>query len=551
MSGFKINVFSGEMPRANPLTLPPTVAEFALDVRLDNGSLRPWRERLPVHTAPTPVLGFIRVGCCWLTDDGCAEFSLLWPSCEFVMRTGVQPYPEIATFTEACAGQWCRLGVPCPSVAPGASPVSPPNLDPTLRSLETRAYRYSWVNKYGREGGGSPPSAPYQTNDGTTSIVQLPPCPDASYCIERINIYRLATPLEAGGEKSNPQNTEYYFVDSVPCGTTVYTDTKTLFQLGGEQGELSIFTREESIPPPDDLTGVVCLENGMLAGFSPSLQMVVLSEAFAPHSWPLKFYKKLWDKPIALAAVASTLYVGTTGTPYTIDGRNDPQGDGLTTVFRHREPLPCISKASMVAASGGAYYASDDGLVAIAGQNSRVVSESLFSKQDWQKLRPNKMKGALLDGFYFGITDVAGIRLKTNEAEHIDDAKASLTRLSDRPDVMWRSPEGFLYMAQGNVISQWDGAATLRTYTWRNVRQHMPRSTSLNAAGASMGIPGNVTVDHISEKGTFTRNVWQTMDYRLPVWFSVREMQFEFRGTGEIKQAEVGTSVKEQVRVAA
>lgn len=549
MPGFKINTFSGEMPRANPMTMPPSVAEFALDVNLENGSLRPWRERLPVHTAPAPVRGFIRVGCCWLTGP-CAEFSLLWPSCELVVRTGAQDYPEIATFEQACRDEWCRLGVPCPSIAPSAQAAVAPNLDPNLRNLELRAYRYTWVNRLGQEGGGSPPSVPFPTNDGATSIVQLPAnCPDPAYCIERINIYRLATPLESGGEKSNPQNTEYYFVDSVPCGTTVYTDTKTLFDLGGENGELAIFTREESVPPPDNLTGVVCLENGMLAGISG--RFVVMSEPFAPHSWPLKFYKELWETPVALAAVASTLYVGTTGTPYTIDGRNDPQGDGLTTVLRHREPLPCVSKRSMVAASGGAYYASDDGLVAISGQNSRVVSESLFSKVDWQRLHPNRMQGALLDGFYFGISDVAGIRLKTNEAEHIDDAKAALTRLSDRPDAMWRSPEGFLFMAQDGVISQWNGGASDRVYTWRSLRQHLPKSLSLNAGQVDMGIPGNVTVDHVSEKGTFTRNVWETMDYRLPVWFSVREVQLQFSGTGEIMQGGVGTSVKEMVRVAA
>lgn len=550
MPGYKITKFSGEMPRANDRTLPPDIAELALDVNLDNGTLRPWRERLPVHTAPHDVKGFSRVGCCWLTDDACAEFSLLWPSCEFVVRTGVQPYPEFATWDEACAGQWCRLGVPCPSVAPTASPTAPPDPNPALRSLELRAYRYTWVNKYGQEGGGSPPSNSYATNNGTTSIVQIPACPDG-WCITHINLYRLATPLESGGEQSNPQNTEYYFVAQIPCGTTVFTDSLPLLDLGSMGGDLAVFTREESIPPPDDLTGIVCLENGKLAGFSPSLRMVVMSEPFAPHSWPLKDYKKLWDDPVALAAVASVIYVGTTGTPYTIDGSNDCKGDGLSAVFRHREPLPCISKRSMVGGSGVAYYSSNDGLVAIAGQQSRVISEQLLSKTDWQNLRPNRMLGALLDGFYLGFTDVAGIRLRTSETEHTDDIKVAFTRLSDRPVALWRSPEGFLYMANDNVISQWNGAGVLREYRWRSLPAHMPRTLSMNAAQVDMGLPGNVIVDHIGNVGTFTRNVWETMDYRLPVWFNVDQMQAEFRGTGEVKQFGSGTSIKEMRRAAA
>ena len=554
MPAFAIAKFSGEMPRFNTQILPPEFARLALDVDLENGSLRPWRERLPVHTSDAPVRGFIRTGCCWLTSDKCAEFSLLWPSCDFVTRTGVQPYPEFATFVEACADDWARLGVPCPSVAPSASPTAPPNPDPALRSLEMRAYRYSWVNRYNQEGGGSPPSLAYTTNDGTPSIVQIPPCDaDPAFKVVAINIYRLATPLESGGETSNPQNTEYYFVAQVPCGTTVFTDSLSMLDLsGGDSAQLAVFTREESIPPPDDLTNIVCLENGMLAGISG--EFVMQSEPFAPHSWPMKYWRRLWDTPVALAAVGSTLYVGTTGTPYTIDGRNQPGGDGLTSVYRHREPLPCVSKPSMVAGSGAAYFASNDGLVAISGSDSRVISEQLFSKTDWQQLHPNRMRGALLDGYYFGITDIQGIRLKTPDREHTDDARIAFTRVSDRPVALWRSPEGWLYMAEGNVISQWNAGASPRPYRWRSVPEHFNRETSINAAIAEFGLPGNVEVTHYSDKGDFTRRVWgdqHELPYRLPSWFSTTEMVIEFYGTGEMKKWTSGTSVKEARRISA
>lgn len=550
MPGFKIEQFSGEVPRLNPRGLQPSVASFALDVDLDNGTLRPWRERLPVHTAPFNVLGFIRTGCCFLAADKCADYSLLWPSCKFVIRTGVRGYPEFATFDEACADDWCRLGVPCPDVAPSASPVIPAIRDPVTRSLEIRAYRYSWVNKHGQEGGGSPPSTAYTTNDGVTSIVQLPACAaDPAFCITTIRIYRLATPLESGGETSNPQNTEYYFLADVPCGTTVYTDDQSLLDIGGSGGQIGVFTREESIPPPADLTAVVSLENGILAGISG--EFVVMSEPFHPHSWPLKYYKRLWDTPIALAAVASTVYVGTTGTPYTIDGRNDCQGDGLAAVYRHREPLPIANKRSMVAGSGVAYYASVDGLVAVSGSSARVISESVFSRRDWQALHPNLMIGALLDGHYFGFSDVAGIRLKTPEPEHTDSSRVALTRLSDRPQAMWRSPEGFLFMAEGNVISQWNAGAAARPYTWRSTSQFMPSQLSLTAAAAVFGLLGNVEIKHLGNKCQFARTVWESQPYRLPGGFYVTEMKVEFAGTGEIKEWSIGTSVKEQRRVSA
>ncbi len=549
MPGFKIEQFSGEAPRINPRTLTSNVAELALDVDLSNGTLKPWRERLPVYTAPFDVLAFMRGDCCWLAADVCADYSLGWPSCPYVIRTGVAGYPEMATFADACLDQWCRLGPPCPDVAPSASPVSPPDPNPDTRSLEMRAYRYSWVNKYDQEGGGSPPSLAYTTNDGTTSIVQLPPCPSPEWCVTAIRIYRLSTPLESGAEKSNPQNTEYYLVAEVPCGTTVYTDTQTMLDLGGSGGAIGIFTREEALPAPADLTALVCLENGMLAGISG--EFVVMSEPFQPGSWPLKYWKRLWDTPIALAAVASTIYVGTTGRPYTIDGRNDCNGDGLAQVHRHREPLPITNKRSMVAGDGVAYYASVDGLVALSGAQARVVSESIFSRTDWQALHPNLMLGALLDGFYFGFTDVEAIRLKTPESVHTDSPREAFTRLSDRPVAVWTSPEGQLFMAEGAVISQWNGGAADRQYRWRSIATHMPRTTSINAALADIRRPGNVEITHISDRCTYARRVWESVEYRLPASFYVDEIKVEFVGTGEMASWAGGTSVKEARRVSA
>jgi transposase-like protein len=550
MPGFRINGFSGEMPRNNPRLMNQNVAELALDVNLDQGTLRPWRDRLRVSDQDFDVLSMFLTDCCWLASDKCADYALVSPACPLVVRTGVAAYPEIATFEQACANIWCRLGVPCPDVAITASPADP--APPIGYSTTMRSYRYSWVNKFDQEGGGSPPSVSFDVVDGAAVMLQIPPCPaDPSYCVTNVKIYRTGTPFESGGETSNPQNTEWYLVDVVGCGVSVYVDTKREIDLSVSGGDLAIFTREESIPPPADLHSVVSMENGCLCGISG--EFVVQSETYLPHSWPLKFYKKLWqgDEPKRCVSVKNTLYVATAGHPYTIETTPDCNTDGRQGVWRHREPMPIVGGRSMAAGSGLAYYASEDGLVALAGAAARVVSEQLWSKEQWQKLHPNLMIGAIFDGFYFGFSDVYGFRLKTTEPEHFDKPETALTRLSDRPKAMWVSPDGFLYMAIGTAIERWNAGDRWRPYLWICTEMIWARRTSLSAAYAVIRQPGALEITHVTDRGDYARTVVNDDLFRLPDWMSVATTKIKLRGTAEVTEFATGTSFKEAYRAGA
>lgn len=547
MAGVVIHTFGGLIPRLNPITRGPGVARRALDVRLDNNTLAPWREPLLVHSEQFDVLGFIRQDCCWLASEKCAQFSLGWPTCPYIFRTGVNDYPEIATFEEACVGDYARLGVPCPSVAPSVSLV---NSTPVGETTQMRSYRYTWVNRYDQEGGGSPPSFSYNVTDGDPVLVTVPPCDvDPAFKVEKIKIYRSGTPFETGGETSNPQNTEWFLVAVIPCGQTLFTDNIKNINLSAGGGDLAVFTREESLDPPADLKSIVTLENGMLAGISGD--WILMSEPFAPHSWPLKLRKRLYDTPLALASIKDVLYVGTDGHPYTIGATQDCNTNGIQEVYKHREPLPIISTRSMVAGSGAAYYSSTDGLVALAGTQARVISEAVWSKEQWQKLHPNRMLGAIQDGYYFGFSDNYGFRLRTAETEHIDPAKDALTELSDRPQALWRSREGYLYLAIGGEIFQWDGGARYRPWTYRSTEYVFGRKTPIAGAYALFERKGDLTVSLITELGTHTQKVLDSNIFRAPNWMQVAELAFELTGTAEIKEIAAGTSYKEAYRAGA
>jgi hypothetical protein len=545
MASIDIKKFSGMAPRTNPRLNPPHVAELALDVELENGTLKPFREPLLVHTAQATVLGLVNLDCCWITSERCTSYAQPWPSCKYIVETGSDAgYPRIATFENACADTWCRLGNPCPNVPPVATLLTPVVQDQTL---ELRAYRYSYVSDLDFEGGASPPSVAFNANDGCSVMLQLPSdVPAPEWCVKSVRIYRTGTPYETGQEPSNPQNTEWYLVDEVPIGTASYLDTKKLLALGGDQGQIGIFTQEEALPPPADLECVIGLENGMMAGISQG--MLYMSDPFNPQSWPLRLVKKFYEPVVRIAAVGSIVYVATTGRPYTVAAKQDSDGKGCMDIYRHRLPMPIVSKRSMVAGTAGAYYASKNGLVMLRGQESRVFTETALSKTDWQKLRPNTMIGGMQDNYYFGFAENVAIRFRTPEADNIDPENVTYSHLSDRPQAVWTSEEGNLYLAVGAEISQWNAGARLRPYLWRSGIAYSPRRVAYSAAAfvppeGSSTLGGQLEVDFISEKGTYTRKVFDENPVRLPNWYNVLFTQMELRGTAEITEAAVATTI--------
>lgn len=564
----------GRVPRMNPIARPPGSAEVALDVDLDNGTLRPWRTPLQVFEntdpggdgggggsgpplPPEPVLSFALVDCCWLNFDACVDIvTPFTPACPFTIITGRMPWPEIALPVDACSGDWCRLGVPCPPTAPiyacefdegGTTPLPPVVADETMSA---RSYRYTYVNRLKQEGPGSAPSQMIRANDGARITVCGFAVPDFTFCVTKIRLYRLATPYETGLEQSNPQNTEWFLVDEFDVGTTIYVDTKTDLELGnGAQG---VFVTDEYLPPPQDLTGIVSCENGMIAGISPSTKTVWVCEPFAPHSWPIRYMKKFFDAPVALAACGGALYVGTTGRPWVIDLSDPGNATGAAPIKGTRVPLPCVSKRSMVGDTNSAYYASTDGMVALAGGEAKIITQSRLSERDWQALRPNRMVGHVRKGYYHGYTDVAGIRFRVIDQEHATIPEIGYTNLSERPLGLWRHPDGELYYSEGVFIYKWNAGDRFREFTWQASDTTFPRRTSLTAGKITRAKGGRVQVALITDYGrVFERQVDHSEYFRIDGKQNAAFASVEIKGTAEVFEFAVATSINECARAQA
>lgn len=540
MSAFKIDRFYGLAPRINPVAANRTRAKVAIDVDLDNGTLRPWRTGKLLHQAGAPVLSFLCVNDCWLTFPGCVDVVFPYtPACPYVILAGQGlPYPMIARPEDACIGDFCRLGLPCPSQAP----VMAFTQLPMGKKGAARAYRYTFVNRYGQEGGGSPPSLVANIEDGQTVTISGFSVPDPEWCVTAIRIYRLGTPYETGLENSNPQNTEYYFVTDIPVTQTSYVDTIKDIALGGD-GRANVFTNDEWLAPPADLRSIVSLENGILAGISGD--HVYLTDPNSPHAWNLRYVKGLLDRPLGLAAVGYALYALTDGVPYFIDGRNNAKQDGYAEVMRTRVPIPLVSTRSIANDSSVVYYASKNGLAAISGKEVKLISQSHLSERDWQALQPNLMIGAVRNGFYHGYTPATGIRFRGSEGEYSNQKEIAYTNLSERPSALWAAPNGELYYAEPNGdIFMWNGGDSMRDYTWSSTDTWFPRRTGLTSGAIERSRPGRLRFKMETDYGfVLDRMVNQSQEFRLPGEGNAAFVSLRFEGTAEVLQASVGSSI--------
>jgi hypothetical protein len=150
-------------------------------------------------------------------------------------------------------------------------------------------------------------------------------------------------------------------------------------------------------PPPNDLKGLVILQNNIMAGFSGN--DVYFSEPNQFHAWP-GAYKRSFESPIVgLATVGGTLLVLTESYPYIVDG-SDP---AVLTQARLPSRYPCLNRRSIVETNFGVVYATHDGLAVFApSAGAQLITRALHSSDTWnESLDPSTLVGVMYKDTYF------------------------------------------------------------------------------------------------------------------------------------------------------
>ena len=403
MPHIKLEDFSGIVPRTGPTQLDPTQAQIANNVKLQSRELRSWAQPEPEYTPLTANIETIyridspsgqKYWLEWTTDvdmvpgpvADVSEFRYYYTGDGKPKKTNYALATTSGTGSNPFPDSWLYMGVPAPTAAPSLTPSS------TTGTTETRAYVYTNISTFGTVKEESAPSAPATvtvTNSGATVAVSgFSAAPTTGYNITHRRIYRTIT---------GASTVTYSFVAEIPVSTTSYTDSLSVTQLGSALQSL-YWT-----PPPDNLTGLAAMPNGILAGFLGN--QVWFSEPYHPHAWPSNYMLTVDYPIVGLGVYETTLVVLTTRFPYLISGVSP------ASMSQQKLPIPqpCVSKRSITSDQYGVLYASPNGLVSLSATSQDVITVPLYTRDEWQVLNPATMVGTIYNNLYMGFTTINGV----------------------------------------------------------------------------------------------------------------------------------------------
>lgn len=271
------------------------------------------------------------------------------------------------------------------------------DVDPD-RIIEERFYLVTFKTDRGEESAPSAVSDMLQVDQNDTIDVQRPPVP-AGRNILTWCVYRSAT---------GNMTASWRLVDEVVITQGLFVDKVPSSMLGQQCPSMTWAepplrrdpNSAATIKPPKGedpyLRDGVAMPNGIVAAFLDNF--VAFCVPYRPFAWPVEFQITTDTPIVGLGVFGQSLFVGTRAHPYIISGASS----GSMTSVKLSQEQACVSADSIVSADGGGVlYASPDGLCLANASGVQVISETLWSREDWQSLNPSSIVAVCLDGVYY------------------------------------------------------------------------------------------------------------------------------------------------------
>jgi len=449
MTTVRIADFSGEIPRVTPRLLPENASTLAINAYLDGGSILPFHNATTVKTLVGDAQTIYLRDAIWMSWDAVVNVAPGQIASDRIYFTG-DGVPKLKT----AAGATYDLALPAPGSAPSVSITG--TADP--ETAESVVYVYTFLTDLDEESAPSKPTAILTLSPGQIVTLGSFSAPPAGRGVNRRRIYRSQT-TELG-------STTLFFVQEIPIASTSTSHDVTVEPL------LEPISTLDYEPPPDDLTGLIALPNGIMAGFVG--RELMFSEPYIPHAWPLKYRLKTDFEIVALSSFGSFIAVATKGTPYILQG----SGPDNMTMEKVEAFLPCVSARGMVDLGYAAAYPSTAGLVLISQNGANIVTEGLFTRRQWQAMQPDKFRAVSWDGSYmFSFLSVDG-HGGARDIGVIDTTgrTRSFSRLSEHAEAL--SVDGtsnlvYLLHSDDRTIKLVDDpAASEKTFSWKSKEFH-------------------------------------------------------------------------------
>lgn len=519
------------LPRYSANLLPDNAAVKAQDCHFEDGTLNPIKanldtgETLPSDTK-TMFLYEKQHWFSWSADVDAIKSPIANDPHRRVYYTG-DSYPKV-TYNTIFSGvrmpaNSYRLGIPAPAQPPGIKSF----VQADIQNAVTLFYVTTYVSAIGEE---SQPSGPSQEvecwpigleNDkgekGKSVITLQPPGVNQSN-ITKIRIYRVAT--GAGGG-------EFLRVAEVPMSQAEYTDTTPDSQL------LEILETETYAMPPDDMSGLCAMANGICAGFRKN--ELLFSESYLPYAWPEEYRLSVEEDIVAIEPIGTSLVVGTEGDPYLYTGVSPANIAGQKLEISQA----CVSRHSMVNVGMAVLYACPDGLVAIAPDGVSLITQEVVSPLQWRKmLDPATIKAYRHEAKY--------VAIHSKGAFIFDPSTRDLRLLNDNWVTGYTNPiDDSLYLFQNNKVMQFRQSDDYKQLTWTS-KEYDAIAMSLSCVRIIADDLTKVSFKMFADGREFMhRDVGNVIEtFTLP---AVRgdKWQFEIKSQSRIESVKIATSKQE------
>jgi len=414
------------------------------------------------------------------------------------------------------------------------------------------SYVYTYVNDLSQESAPSLPSPTILRPDGIVVTVDTPTSLSSGasgYGITAKRIYRAVT---------GSTGTAYQFVAEIPLATASYLDTLTDAELG------EVLASDLWALPPDDLRGILALPNGIMAGFSKN--QLCLSAQNHPHAWPVEYRLNTDTDIVTIGNVDTTVVIGTESFVY-VAGGNDPANYSMG---KSDVPYACVSKRSVAYLSGvGVAFAGPDGLMVVAGIGQvRNMTETAFTRRQWQALVPETIHAVAHNDIYFMFYDAGSagrggyaIDMKPTgfgimqlgfhaTAAYVDPVTGKmylvLDENSEPDDTSLPVPATPPAYANGTTVFEFEGATSLMTYRWRSKLWILERSATFAMAKVTASDFTNLLLRFYADGVQFHEvAVTSAEPFTLPRVDEYLRFQVEVLGTSVVETIQVVEDVRE------
>ena len=543
-----VRTFLGMRPSRAPDLLPAGEAQYAKDVKITGGDLKPLPGLLATAltlTSASTIKTIYRFGQLSLSDviywfqftgdvdvvkgpiDGDTTERTFFTDGVYPKKTNA----ALATASPPYPSASYAMGVPAPTSAPTLVVSGTPTnaSDP----IEVVVYCLTYVSTWGEEGAPGPASASASWQPGQTITVNgmaVSPGTGAhgeNYVITGKRLYRSA---------KGSSNSAFLLVNptDIPIATTTYVDTTITANL------LSAIVTTGWSEPPYNMIGLCALANGFMAGFTGNT--LCFSEPGCPYAWPVR-YQQSTDAPIVgIAPCDQGVFVGTTQGIYIFTG-TDPSAMTSTKMLVAQS---VVSKRSVVAMMGGVMFASPDGLFKYDGNGITCATDGLMTRVEWQAYVPSSIYAYESDNRYIAFFDT-GVRqegLVFCFGAFPSFSETSLYAIGGYRD---RQRDTLYLVATGAnpVLSKWDSGTAL-TYTYTSAILPIAMDTNMAVARIdASAYPINFTLYADGAIKFGPTAIANRFAFKLPGGYTSIRYHFTLTGTGIVRSVEMADSMDE------